>query len=134
MTDDREPFRTARDAGLKQRHEQRLAHAQAAIPEEAIAAAAKAIYEAPTDGLSREGYERAGRDIQALYLNEGRLAIEAALPHLRGRIGYELGRKEAQGEMAAMLEERAAAMAGSGVARYLVGLAATIRDIGKGSA
>lgn len=25
MTDDREPFRTARDAGLKQRHEQRLA-------------------------------------------------------------------------------------------------------------
>lgn len=28
MTDDRAPFREARDAGLKARHEQRLAHAQ----------------------------------------------------------------------------------------------------------
>ena len=52
------------------------------ITEEAVEAAAKAIYETPHDGLSRQGYDRAPRDIQKLYLAEAEAALEAALPHL----------------------------------------------------
>lgn len=53
------------------------------IPEGAVEPVAKAIYEAPHDGLSRNGYDAAPRDIQDLYRLEARLAIAAALPHLR---------------------------------------------------
>ncbi len=52
------------------------------ITDEAIEAAAKAIYETPHDSLSRDGYDRAPRDIQKLYLAEAEAALEAALPHL----------------------------------------------------
>jgi hypothetical protein len=54
----------------------------ARITDEAVEAAAKAIYETPHDGLSRQGYSRAPREIQKLYLAEARAALEAALPHL----------------------------------------------------
>lgn len=52
------------------------------IPEAAIEDVAKAIYEAPHDGLSRNGYEAAPRDIKDLYRAEARLALAAAVPHL----------------------------------------------------
>lgn len=52
------------------------------IPEVAIEAAAKVIYEAPADSLSCEGYEKAPSHIQAIYRHEARLALAAARPHL----------------------------------------------------
>lgn len=52
------------------------------IPEAAIEDVAKAIYEAPHDGLSRKGYDAAPRDIKDLYRAEARLALAAAVPHL----------------------------------------------------
>ena len=52
------------------------------ITDKAVEAAAKAIYETPHDSLSRDGYSRANRDIQKLYLAEAEAALKAALPHL----------------------------------------------------
>lgn len=87
------------------------------IPEEAIEDVAKAIYEAPHDGLSRNGYDAAPRDIKDLYRAEARLAAAALLPHLQPseaetkalaettfELGRALGRKEAAEEIAAAIE------------------------------
>lgn len=63
---DREDFQAARDAGLKARHETRLARAQTAVPGAAIEAACDLTYLG-----------------QQLSENHARLILEAALPHLR---------------------------------------------------
>ena len=52
------------------------------LNDEAVEAAAKAIYETPQDHLSRDGYDKAPGDIRELYLAEARAALAAALPHL----------------------------------------------------
>lgn len=57
------------------------------IPEAAIEDVAKAIYEAPHDGLSRNGYNAAPRDIKDLYRAEAKLAVAAVLPHLKADDG-----------------------------------------------
>ena len=94
---DRKEFQTARDAGLKQRHEQRLA--RSAHYNEAVKAAAVAI-------------GRAFNGDPLTWRAEAEAAVEAALPHLRAyqielqtRIGYALGRKEALEEAASWIED-----------------------------
>jgi hypothetical protein len=94
---DREDFRAARDAGLKARHETRLARAQAVIPDGVIAAAQTAF-----DAVAIK--QGAVDDVDGQYQDCMRAALEAALPHLRGRIGYELGRKETAEAIAAELD------------------------------
>lgn len=123
---DRKEFQANRDAGLKQRHEQRLDRAHY---NEAVKAAAVAI-------------SRAFNGDPLTWRAEAEAALEAALPHLRAyqievqtRIGFRLGRKEALEEaVSRLMAERAmpgkrynvSAMAALGIAAQIV------RDIGKG--
>lgn len=69
------------------------------ITEEAVEAAAKAIYNTPHDSLSRKGYDQAPSDIRKLYLSEARAALEAAALLLGPRplLAREAVRKELHG-------------------------------------
>ena len=71
------------------------------ITDEAVEAAAKAIYETPHDSLSRDGYSRANRDIQKLYLAEAEAALKAALPHLIDDGAALPVRRDGEGNLAA---------------------------------
>lgn len=114
--------------------EQRLAHAQAVIPEEAVEAAAEALFAQSQEG---EPYPVKWFDNYASkdhWRAMALAALEAALPHLRGRIGYELGRKEATETAVERLTELATRIAPSNPLPVL-GLDTVIRylrDIGKG--
>jgi hypothetical protein len=122
---DREDFQVARDAGLKARHETRLARAQAVIPDEVIAAA-QAAFDAV---VIKQG---AVDDVNGQYQDCMRAALEAALPHLRPHETREARaiRREVAEEIAAAIKVRQDA-AGRAVAYEALALAARIaREIG----
>lgn len=60
------------------------------VSDATIEATAKVLYESPPDNLSRQGWESAPKDIQAIYRTEAQSALEAAYPAIRQQVAEEI--------------------------------------------